>query len=183
MRPIPVARRYARALADTLGDRDEAQLERVAKDLGVLADVLGRAPEVLRFLEAPSAERADKEEALATLGKRAGAAEPTRRLLRLLIERRRLGALPQIARAFNAIKDERLGVVPVETTTAVPLSPAERKRLRESLETMTGRSVRLSLNVDPAVLGGARTRVGSRVYDGTLRRKLQLMRNRLAAAR
>lgn len=182
MRPIPVARRYARALADVVGDEDAARLERVARDLALAGDVLGRAPEVLRFLEDPSVGHKEKEAAVEALCKRAGTAEPTRRFLRLLSEKRRLGALPEIARAFTALKDERLGVVPVEATTAVPLSAAESKRFREALEAMTGLSVRLSLNVDPEVLGGVRTRVGSRVYDGTLRRKLQILRDRLTAA-
>jgi F-type H+-transporting ATPase subunit delta len=65
----------------------------------------------------------------------------------------------------------------------VPLSSAEVKRLRESLEKMTGRKVEVRLNVDPAVLGGARTRIGSKVYDGTLSRQLALLRERLAQAR
>ena len=70
-----------------------------------------------------------------------------------------------------------------ETTTAVPLSTAELKRLREALQKMTGRTVRITHRVDPTVLGGARTRIGSRVYDGTLKHQLVALRERLVGTR
>ncbi len=183
MKPIAVARRYARALADVAGRKDATRLEKVAAELSLVAEVLDRAPEVLRFLADPSVPARGKEEAIGTLGRKTGIGELTRRFLQVLIERRRLAAISAISQAFTTIKDQRLAIVPVEATTAVPLSAPEFKRFRESLETMTGRTVRLELRVDPAVLGGARTRVGSRVYDGTLKRKLQTLRARLAAAR
>ena len=180
MKPIAVARRYARALADAAGRKDKARLETIASEMVLLAEVLERAPRVLRFLDDPSIPQKWKEEVVATLGREAKIAEVTRRFLGVLIEHRRLAALPAVAQAFTAIKDERLGIVPAEATTAVPLSAPETKRFRESLEKMTGRSVRLSLSVDPALLGGARTRIGSRVLDGTIRRRLELLRARLA---
>ena len=183
MRPLVEARRYARALAEVAGEKDPSELETVAGELSLVAEVLGRAPQALRFFEDPAVSHEDKEKAIGTLGKRAGTGDLTRRLLRLLIERRRLAALPWIARSFAAIKDQRLGIVPAEATTAVPLSGPEAKRLRESLERMTGRRVRLSLAVDAALLGGARTRIGPRMYDGTLKRKLEILRGRLAMAR
>jgi len=183
VKPIAVARRYARSLADVAGGKDGGRLEKVAAELLLAAEVMRRAPQVLRFLDNPSVRPEDRDAVLGTLARGTGAGDLTRRFLRLLIERRRLAALPEIAEAFGAIKDHRLGIVPVEATTAVPLSAAESRRLKESLEKMTGRAVRLSLSVDPAVLGGARSRIGSRVYDGTLKRKLSILRERLAAAR
>ncbi len=183
MRPLVEARRYARALADVAGEKDPGRLEAIAGELSLVADVLGRAPQALRFFEDPSVPHEDKEKAIGTLVGKTGTGDLTRQFLRLLIERRRLAALPWIARSFAAIKDQRLGIVPAEATTAVPLSGAEAKRLRESLERMTGRRVRLSLTVDAALLGGARTRIGPRMYDGSLKRKLQTLRGRLAMAR
>ncbi len=183
MKPLAVARRYARALADVAGGKDKARLEKVAAELDLVSEVLRKAPRALRFLDDPSAPSQDREAAIGTLAREARASDLTRRFLRVLMDRRRLTALPEIARALTEIKDERLGIVRAETTTAVPLSAAELRRLRESLERMTGRAVRLTTNVDPSLLGGARTRIGSRVYDGTLRRQLALLRARLAVAR
>jgi len=183
VKPIAVARRYARALADVAGSNDPDLLEKLGAELQLVAEVLERAPQVARFLGDPSVEAREKQKAVAALEKGTRASDLIRRFLGVLIEHRRLAALSSIAQAFAAIKDEALGIVPAETTTAVPLSAAQQKKLRDAIEKLTGCSVRLSLRVDPAVLGGARTRIGSRVYDGTVRRRLQILRTRLAAAR
>jgi F-type H+-transporting ATPase subunit delta len=161
----------------------EALLEPLSAELLLVAEVLERAPQMVRFLDDPSVDPEEKRKAVAALEKGTRASDLTRRFLGVLIEHRRLAALSSIAQAFAAIKDENLGIVPAETTTAIALSTAQQKKLRDSLEKLTGRTVRLSLRVDPAVLGGARTRIGSRVYDGTVRRRLQILRSRLADAR
>jgi F-type H+-transporting ATPase subunit delta len=92
-----------------------------------------------------------------------------------------MDALPYIARALAGIKDDALGIVAAEATVAVELDDAGAAGLHQALETLTGRTVRLSVKVDPEVLGGARTQVGSRVYDGTLKTQLQALRRRLLA--
>jgi F-type H+-transporting ATPase subunit delta len=183
VKPLALARRYARALADAAGGADEARLEKTAAELQLLTEVFERAPRALRFLDDPSIPVQDKEKAIASLARAAKLGDLSRRFLQVLLDHRRLGAIPEITRAFTEIKDGRLGIVPAEATTAVPLSAAELKRLKASLEKMTGRTVRLTTRVDPALLGGARTRIGSRVYDGTLRRRLALLRAQLAIAR
>lgn len=183
MKPVAVAKRYARALADCAGREDPARLEKVAAELARAAETLGRDPRLGRFFDEPARPDRDKEAAIDTLARQAKIGEPAGKFLRLLVRNRRLSSLPQIVRAFEAIRDERLGIIPVEATTAIPLSAAELKRFRESFEAMTGRKVRLALSVDPTVLGGARARIGSKVYDGTLKRQLAMLRDRLAEAR
>ncbi len=183
MKPITVAKKYARALAEVAGDKQASRLETIAAELSMLARVLASRPEIARFFEDPSVRREDRARAAASLVRKIGAGALTRRFLDVLIENRRVTALPVIAEAFEEIKDLRLGIVPIEATTAVALSAAERRKFQSSLETITGRRVRLTLKVDPEVLGGVRTRIGSRVYDGTLRRQLGLLRERLAEAR
>lgn len=193
-----LAKRYARSLADVAegeaapargaaraaaAKKPHAGLESIAAELLLAAEVVGAEPRLLRFFDDPSIARALKDQATGSLGKVARFSDLTRRFLGVLVENRRMAALPAIARAFEAIKDERLGIVAAEATTAVVLSAAEQKRLRESLEKMTGRTVRLALRVDPDVIGGARTRIGSKVYDGTLKRQLASLRERLAGAR
>jgi F-type H+-transporting ATPase subunit delta len=183
VKPLALARRYARALADAAGGTDGSRLEKTAAELQLLAEVFGLAPRALRFLDDPSIPADQKEKAMARLALAAKLGDLSRRFLQVLIDHRRVGAIPEISRAFTELKDGRLGIVPVETTTAVPLSAAEVKRLEGSLEKMTGRAVRLTTRVDPALVGGARTRIGSRVYDGTLKRRLALLRAQLAVAR
>ncbi|MGH7318341.1 MAG: ATP synthase F1 subunit delta [Candidatus Rokuibacteriota bacterium] len=190
-----LAKRYARSLADVAGGgaagpsraaagkKAHSSLEAIAAELRLAAEVVAGDPRLLRFFDDPSVGRTLKDKAIASLGKEAKLSELARRFLGVLVENRRMAALPAIARAFETIKDDRLGIVAAEATTAVALSAAEQKRLRESLETMTGRTVRLALRVDPAVIGGARTRIGSKVYDGTLKRRLAALRDRLVGTR
>ena len=182
MKPLAVARRYARALADVAMAKDRSYLEQVSAELSLVAEVLESEPRLMRFFEDPSVRPQDREAAVKTLARRGKIGDLVRRFLEVLIENRRLSALPAIAEAFRAIKDERLGIEPVEATTAVSLTARELGRFREALEVVTGRAVRLTVSVDPSVLGGARTRIGSRVYDGTVRRQLGILRQRLIGA-
>ncbi len=182
MKPISVARRYARALAEVVQEKDPRGFEKVASELDLLSDVLGDRPQLLRFFEDPSTRREDRKKVVATLAGKTRISVLTRQFVDVLIENRRLSILPVVAEAFEEIKDETLSILPVEATTAVPLSNDMKKRFRQSLEKMTGRSVRLDWQVDPDMLGGARTRIGSRVYDGSLRQQLAILKDRLADA-
>lgn len=198
MQPVAVAKRYARALADHVeqagnkgapvrsaraGQKAAADLEAVADELDLVARVLGADAKFQRFFADPSIAQDAKQAAIDVLAKKGKLGEPARRLLTVLVANRRLGTIGAVRDAFAAIKDERVGIVSAETTTAVPLSSAEAKLLHKALESMTGRSVRVTHRVDPSVLGGARTRIGSKVYDGTLRHKLDTLRGRLVGAR
>ncbi len=189
MQPITVAKRYARALADYAeskrgeaggpGKKDPARLNQVASELALVSHILDADPLFGRFFADPSIPQKDKQAAIEALSRKGKLSEAVRNFLNVLVTNRRLDALGAIRGAFEAVKDERLGIVSAETTTAVPLSAAELKRLRGALEKMTGLTVRITQHVDPALLGGARTRIGSRVYDGTLRHQLQALRERL----
>lgn len=198
MQPVAVAKRYARALTDHVeqaggrgrpgkparpGRKAASDLEAVADELDLIARVLGADAKFQRFFADPSIGQADKRAAIDALAKKAKLGAALRDFLLVLVTNRRLGAIGAIRDAFSAIKDERIGIVSAETTTAVPISAAEAKRLHEALESMTGRTVRVTHRVDPAVLGGARTRIGSKVYDGTLRHQLEVLRDRLVGLR
>lgn len=198
MQPVAVAKRYARALADHVeqagkkgspgraaraGQKAAADLEAVAEELDLVARVLDADARFQRFFADPSVPQDAKQAAIDVLAKKGKLGDAARKLLMVLVVNRRLGAIGPIRDAFAAIKDDRIGIVSAEATTAVPLSTAEAKRLHAALEQMTGRSVRVTHRVDPSVLGGARTRIGSKVYDGTLRHRLEALRGRLVGAR
>ena len=192
MQPVAVAKRYARALADyaeskpeTSGrgaQKDASRLEGLAAELTQLSRAVAKDQTFLRFFADPSISHADKRAAIEGIARKGKLSEGMRNFLLLLVANRRIAALGAIARAFEQEKDERLGIVSAETTSAVPLSAAELKRLKEALERMTGRTVKIEQRVDPALLGGARTRIGSKVYDGTLKRNLEALRERLVGA-
>ena len=198
MQPVVVAKRYARALADHVdgagmrggpgkparaGHKTASDLQAAADELDLAARVLGADLKFQRFFADPAIGQVEKRAAIDALAKQGKLGDAVRRFLLVLVANRRLGMIGAVRDAFASIKDERVGIVSAETTTAVPLSAAEAKRLHAALESLTGRSVRVTHRVDPTVLGGARTRIGSKVYDGTLRHKLETLRGRLVGAR
>ncbi|HEV8701035.1 MAG TPA: ATP synthase F1 subunit delta [Candidatus Polarisedimenticolia bacterium] len=198
MQPVVVAKRYARALADHVdgagmrggrgkparaGHNTTPDLQAVADELDLAARVLGADLMFQRFFADPAIGQEEKRAAIDALAKHGKLGDSVRRFLLVLVANRRLGMIGAVRDAFASIKDERIGIVSAETTTARPLTAAEAKRLHAALESLTGRSVKVTHLVDPSVLGGARTRIGSKVYDGTLRHKLETLRGRLVGAR
>jgi len=177
-----MAGRYARALAEIAGENDAAALGAIATQLDLVAGMVTGEPALAKFFDSPTARAADKETALSTLVTHAGLSDLVRRFLAVVIDKRRMSALPAIAVAFTALHDRAAGIVPVEATVAVGMDKSEEVRFRAALETMTGRKVRLSFTIDPEIVGGVRTRIGSRVYDGTVKSHLRALHRRLAEA-
>ena len=102
------------------------------------------------------------------------------KLLVLLAERDRLVLLPDLLAAYRDRLLEHQNVVRAEVTTAVPLEPERVNAIEQSLVNLTGRSVKLSTRVDPALIGGLVARVGGTVYDGSVTTQLDRMRRRLS---
>ncbi len=102
-------------------------------------------------------------------------------LISLLLERRRIELLPQIVEEFQRLVDARDGVVRAVATTAAPLRPEELRALRERLASMTGRTVELTTDVDPQLLGGIVVRLGDRLLDGSVRGRLERLRSQLVS--
>jgi F-type H+-transporting ATPase subunit delta len=124
-------------------------------------------PAVDRFLTAPGADLGAVAKAIADVagpGNALGA-----NFLRLLAENRRLAALPDIAARFEVLKAEFENTLEVTLTSALPVSEAEQGTLVESLRKRLGRQVRLAVQNEPGLIGGARLQVGDRVIDGSVR--------------
>ena len=183
MKPLAVARRYARALADVAGQDDPKILDKTTREISLAARAIAGDPAILRFFDDPSVRKEDKDAAIKTVGRQGKLSQLSLRFLAVLVENRRMSALRTIDEVLQEIRDERLGLVQAEATMAVSPTKAEQQKMKQALEKMTGRTVHLSVKIDPDVLGGARTRIGSRVYDGTLRNQLAILRKRLAMAR
>jgi F-type H+-transporting ATPase subunit delta len=178
-----VAGRYARALAEIVGIGDAAALAKTSAEIDLLARVLGAEHDLRTWFDDPTVGHEQKAEALKSLASAAKLSDLAGRFMNVLVAHRRVAALPAIATAMHAIKDEATAIVPARTTVAAKLDDAETAAFKAALEKMTGRTVQLSVTVDPAVLGGAVTTIGSRVYDGTLRSHLEALHRRLATAR
>ena len=100
----------------------------------------------------------------------------------VILERSRLHLLDEFVDAYQEILDEEAGILRVEVSSSYPLTSGESERLREVMATLTGRSVKLSCEVDETLLGGVRLQVGSTVYDGTIRTQLAELRKQLSTA-
>ena len=175
---VSVARRYARALLEALSD--SAQLDTAADQLGALADTLRTQPELRELFSSPTFSKAQRtavaEGLLQSLGNVPKALDG---LIRLLSERDRLLILPDIARLFHDLADQRLGRLRGEVTSAVPLPPDLLRSVEQSLEKATQRDVVLTAKVEPLLVGGVTARVGSLLFDGSLRTQLEDLRTQL----
>jgi len=172
-----VAKRYAKALLEAAAEA--GVLEQVAADMEALGPHFG-GKEVAGFFANPAIPGARKEAALTAAAERGSASPLSASLLRLLLRRQRVGLLPEIARLFRDLVDERTGRVRAEVTAAVPLPAESLEALAARLTAATGRQVHLTARVDPAVLGGLVARVGSTLYDASLRTQLRRMREALS---
>lgn len=178
MRLSRVARRYAQALLDAAAGAQRE--ERVAADLDMLHALIQGSPELRMLLKSPVVKREKKQQALRAAFQ--GRVEPlTLEFIGLLAEKGREQALPQVVEAFRRLRNERLGIVALDVTTATPLSPEQSDAIRRRFEQLTKKTVTMAVAVDAALKGGFAARLGDTVYDGSIRRQLELLRERFAA--
>lgn len=180
-----VARRYARALADLLYQARLSPAERrgevqaVKQQLTEFASLVAEHSQLRNVLTNPALGQEEKRALLDRLGERLGWSRLTRNFLGVMVENRRLDLLGPVREAFDREVYGRLGIVPVEVQTAAELSPGERQGLAERLAALTGSEVELRVAADPGILAGAVARIGSVVYDGSLRAQLRRLQQEL----
>jgi F-type H+-transporting ATPase subunit delta len=173
-----VARRYATALLDVT--RQSGSQDRAGKDLAELTRTIAGHPELSRVLESPGIPPGVKRTIVAALLDKAGGLSPeVRRLVTMLADRDRVALLGDVAAAFEERLREEKKEVRAEIVTAVPLKAGSRAALGDALSRATGRRVTIAERVDPAIVGGVIARVGGTVYDGSVTRQLERMRDRL----
>jgi F-type H+-transporting ATPase subunit delta len=173
-----LATRYARALLAAIAD--PATAEQADFFLEAVASAMARSPELRDVLENPAVSRQARKAVLVALAREGGAPRVVESFLAVVADHRRTSVLPAIAEAFHSTKDEALGVVPATIQSAVPLDDALKERARAVLEKLTARKVRLTCEVEPALLGGAVARIGSTVHDGSLHTQLGALKRRMA---
>jgi F-type H+-transporting ATPase subunit delta len=173
--------RYARALFDVA--RKEGNVDQAGRDLAAFAQLVAGHDLLARVLSNPAIPAARKRAVIEQLLARAASLAPAvGRLLTLLADRDRLVLLPDIAAAYQDRLMEHAKVVRAEVVTAVGLPGDRVAALQQGLAQATGRQVQLETRVDPSIIGGAITRIGSTVYDGSVTRQLERMKEALSAA-
>jgi F-type H+-transporting ATPase subunit delta len=173
------ATRYARALLD-VAVKERADLDQIERELASFVDLLARYPALERVLLNPVVPVPRKRAAMDALTREASAPPILAKLLGLLAERDRLVLVPAMLAAYGDRLLDYRNVVRAEVTTTAPLSPERTKTLESSLARLTGRTVALSTKVDPGIIGGVVTRIGSTVYDASIARQLERMKEKLS---
>ena len=172
------AARYARALLDVA--IKESNPEQAERELTAFIDLLQRHPDLQKALTHPAVGAAGKRAVVQQLVDRLKPSPPAGKLLLLLADRDRLALLPDLLEVYRERLMEHLQIVRAEITTAEPLAQDRASALQQRLAAATGRAVTLTTKVDPAIIGGMVTRIGSVVYDGSVATQLQAIRQRLA---
>jgi F-type H+-transporting ATPase subunit delta len=171
------ANRYARALLDVaLRESDPQKIER---DLVSFVHAIDASPDLKRAITSPRIPPATRRAVVDAVTKQIGMQAPAAKLLALLAERGRL----EMYRELIAVYQERLlahhGIVRGTVRAAAPLAPDKVSALERSLSAATGKNVQLETEVDPSLIGGVVARIGSTVYDGSIRTQLQKIRQQL----
>ena len=173
-----VARRYAAALAEVISERGEAA--EVQAELAVWEQMLRSTPNLVEVLRNPTIAIDQKRAVLNRLIERAQPRQTTVNFLKVLLQNQRLTDLGEINRKLADVLDERAGMVAATVTTARAVPESSRQKLQATLTGLTGKKVRLNFVTDEDLLGGIVTRVGSTVYDGSVRNQLQMIKEKMA---
>jgi F-type H+-transporting ATPase subunit delta len=167
--------RYASALFDLASE--QGLVTAVEGDLDRLGEALKASPELAALIRDPKVSRDDTARAIDAVAGVLGLAQTTRNFLGVLAANRRLGALPEIVRAFAAIAAAQRGEISAEVTSAHPLSDDQLAQLAARLKAREGKEVKLKATVDPEILGGLVVRIGSRQIDSSIRTRLNTLAN------
>ena len=173
------ATRYARALLD-VAVKEKADVDQIERELASLVDLFAQYPALEQVFLNPVVPVPRKRAAMDALTARAGVLPILAKLLGLLAERDRLALVPGLLAAYRDRLLDYRRVVRAEVTTTVPITPERAKSIEASLARLTGRTVALTTKVDPAIIGGVVTRIGSTVYDASITRHLERMKEKLA---
>ena len=184
---LSVARRYARALAEIIfaarlpAAQPRVEVQQAKQHLTDFAALLRQHAALRTVLASPAVAKEQKLALLDRLRARLGLSELTRNFLAVLLDHRRLDLLEQVLEAFDQEVYARLGIVPVEVTTAFPLDANQEKLLEERLAALTGTQVELRFRQSPEILAGVVARLGSTIYDASLRAQLRRLQQQLTS--
>jgi len=173
------ALRYARAVLDVaLAEADPAVVE---QELAAAAELFKGHAGLWKVMTNPAVPAPKKRAIVNSLLPQLGVTPVVQKTLQMLASRDRIGLLPEIVDAYSSRLMDHQKVVRADVTSAVPLPGDRVKKLERELAGITGRKVVMSAAVDPAMIGGLVTRIGSTVWDGSVKRQLEKIREKLAA--
>jgi F-type H+-transporting ATPase subunit delta len=175
-----VGGRYAQALFDLASD--ENQVSAVEADLKSLKAALRDSQDLRVLVGSPAFSAEDKGKGLVAIAVKAKFNMTTIKFLGLLASNGRAASLPSVITGYEALAAKARGAVSAEVTTAVALSPAQSKGVAAALRQALGKDPEIETRVDPSILGGIKVQVGSRLFDASLKSKLDSLKFALKRA-
>lgn len=181
--PSAVSFRYAEALADAVAGPVVGKAARdpqtIAAQLVEFDKVFEQNNELKIVFSTPAVSAEKKKAILAQVTQEMGLDPLTRNFLNVVIDHERMNVLSEIVEAFQELLNERLGVAVADVSTARPLREDEKQELAGALRAKTGKQVRMNFSLDPNLIGGVVARIGSTIYDGSVRGSLERLRAEL----
>ena len=165
-----IARRYAKALVQI--GTDDGAVDTFNAELAALCSILRDNPDLAAIIGNPAYGIEAKKEILKEIVATMSLSGTMANFVQLLLDRNRLLFLPQIAESYSAFADELSGVIRPTLTSGLPLDDSQVEAIREALATKTGKQVVLTVQVDPALIGGVVTQIGDMIYDGSVKTQL-----------
>ena len=173
-----VSKRYAKALIELA--QEEGSLAAGSSDLSNFKDALSHPDsELFAALCNPAFSLDERKNVLSEVFNLLKTSPVTRNLIGLLLDKGRIALAPSITAAFLALADEQAGRVRVQVSAAIAIDSQLETEIKAILEKSTGKTVTLEITIDPALIGGLVVRVGSKVYDASIKNKLERMREHL----
>jgi len=177
-----VAARYANAFADVITARTSGVTPEIAlAEVRAFEGLMRSSAELSNALTTPAVAPPRKRAVVGKLAERLGLSRLSRNFLFVLLDHRRIASLGQIIQTLEQVLDERMGFARVEIAAARELSDDQRRAIELQLARITGRRIRMQFSVDESLIGGAIARVGSTIYDGSVRGQLHTLARRMAA--
>jgi len=177
-----VSARYARALVDVVTEpASKTDPQQVLSQLRAVQHLIQESPILQNALASPAVAPSRKRAVMRRLLDPMGVLEKVRNFVYVVIDHRRAHEFASIVDAFETLLDERLGFVAAEVRSATSLTPAQTAQLEAQVSRLAGKKAKLKFLSDPTLIGGVVARVGSTVYDGSVRGQLERLRTKLGA--
>lgn len=179
MIPSSLYASYSRALADVALETSSEPA--VTKDLLDYREIFREVPELVVALHNPAVPKVAKERVLSALMEKYPVSGTTRNFMLVLLDHNRFAYFGEVVDHYLRTLDERRGIMPALVRIATPLSEPQAENLRRSISEVVGYQVKLEVRSDPDLIGGLVVQLGSTVYDGSVRKQLESIRQRLAS--
>ena len=172
-----IAKRYARAFFGIA--REDGLYEKYYNELTLFSSIIKESKDLKELLLNPVFGQDEKRAVVDSLLKKTDISNVTANFLRLLVDKRRIGILPDIESCYRKFMDDTLKKIRVDVKTAFPLSAELSEKLQKRMEDLTGRKVEMAVSEDASLLGGIVVGVGDTLYDGSIKTQLHNVRNLL----